>query len=229
MAYTTPYTFTALELLTAAKMNAIQNNISAIWTGTTAGDISYYTSSTARTRLGIGASGSLMRSTGSAPAWLGAGSNYQFLQVASGAPAWSSLSMCSVYHSTTQSVSNAVATEIAFDSEISDVPGWHSTSTNNSRITVDANGYYQASGFVEYTGAGGTGTYMDTVMIYINGVDSYSTRQWVEINAFNKRYSITTPIFGLAANDYIELVLEQNSGGSRTVQNSARFSVWRVR
>lgn len=72
MAYSTPYTFTALELLTAAKMNAIQTNISAIWTGTTAGDLDYYTSSTAKTRLAIGSTAGDMLYTNTArtaPAW----------------------------------------------------------------------------------------------------------------------------------------------------------------
>lgn len=54
MAYSTPYTFTALELLTAAKMNAIQANITAIWVGTTAGDMDYYTSATGKNRVAIG-------------------------------------------------------------------------------------------------------------------------------------------------------------------------------
>lgn len=69
MAFTTPYTFTALELLTAAKMNAIQANITAIWVGTTAGDMDYYTSATAKNRLAIGTAGQILLSSGSAPTW----------------------------------------------------------------------------------------------------------------------------------------------------------------
>lgn len=70
MAYSTPYTFTALELLTAAKMNAIQANITAIWVGTTAGDMDYYTSATGKNRVAIGANTTtvLMPSAG-APSW----------------------------------------------------------------------------------------------------------------------------------------------------------------
>ena len=78
MAYTAPYTFTALELLTAAKMNAIQANISALWVGTTAGDMDYYTSSSAKSRLAIGTAGQILTSTGSAPAW---GSGERFYEV----------------------------------------------------------------------------------------------------------------------------------------------------
>ena len=70
MAYSTPYTFTALELLTAAKMNAIQANITAIWVGTTAGDMDYYTSATGKNRIAIEANTTtvLMPSAG-VPSW----------------------------------------------------------------------------------------------------------------------------------------------------------------
>jgi len=70
MSYSSPYVFTALELLTAAKMNAIQNNISAIFVGTTAGDMDYYVSASAKQRLAIGANGYHLASSGSAPQWV---------------------------------------------------------------------------------------------------------------------------------------------------------------
>lgn len=73
MAYSTPYTFTALELLTAAKMNAIQTNITAMWVGTAAGDMSYYSSATAKTRVAKSTYGKVwrMNSGATAPEWGG--------------------------------------------------------------------------------------------------------------------------------------------------------------
>jgi len=70
MPYSAPYTFTALELMTAAKMNAIQANISAIWTGTTAGDIEYYTSSTAKTRVANPGNGYFLESATNTVQWV---------------------------------------------------------------------------------------------------------------------------------------------------------------
>lgn len=70
MAYATPYVFTALELLTAAKMNAIQDNITALWVGTTAGDQDYYVSATAKQHVAIGTAGQIWMSNGSAPGWV---------------------------------------------------------------------------------------------------------------------------------------------------------------
>ena len=69
MAYTAPYTFTALELLTAAKMNAIQANITALWVGTTAGDDDYYTSSSAKARRAIGTNGQISMVAGGVKTW----------------------------------------------------------------------------------------------------------------------------------------------------------------
>lgn len=69
MAYTTPITFVALQTLTAAQLNGIQANISSGWPYTTAGDIAYATSATAKTRLGIGATGQALVVIGAVPTW----------------------------------------------------------------------------------------------------------------------------------------------------------------
>lgn len=210
MAYSTPYTFTALELLTAAKMNAIQTNISAIWVGTTAGDLGYYTSSTAATRLGIG-------------------SAYQFLQVNSGAtaPAWSGLHFASVYHNTTQNVTTGVQTAITFNTETLDAQGWHDTGVNTNRITVGVTGYYVASTWLQYAATGGSGNYWDTVTFRVNGTDVFPHRQLQQVDAFSKMFVITSPIMAVTAAQYIDVTLEQNSGTTRAVQTNARLTVWR--
>jgi len=211
MAYSTPYTFTALELLTAAKMNAIQTNISAIWVGTTAGDTDYYTSSSAKSRLGIG-------------------SAYQFMQVNSGAtaPEWGGLQFASVYHSTTQNITNATPTALVFDTEIVDAQGWHSTVTNTSRFTIGVTGYYVFSTSFLYSAAGGSGSYHDTVELYKNGVSVFSDRRWNDVNAYSKMFTITFPIISGSATNYFEVYLEQNSGGTRAVQANANFEAWRI-
>lgn len=55
---------------TASQHNTyIRDNMAAIWVGTTAGDMDYYTSATAKSRLAIGTANQLLQSTGSAPAW----------------------------------------------------------------------------------------------------------------------------------------------------------------
>lgn len=71
MSYSAPHTFVTLELVTAAAMNAIQDNIkeTAVAKSTTAGDMTYATGANALARLAIGSAGALLASTGSAPSW----------------------------------------------------------------------------------------------------------------------------------------------------------------
>lgn len=210
MAFVTPYEFTALELVTAALMNGIQDNISEIWKGTTAGDLDYYTSSSAKSRLAIGTA-------------------YQFLQTNSGAtaPAWGGLHFASVYHNTTQNVNTGTPTALSFNTETYDAQGWHSAGTP-SRITVGTTGAYQASTYIEYTAAGGSGGYWDIVFFYVNGAEVMADRRRSEIDANTKKFIVTTPIIQLTATQYVEVYLEQNSGGTRAVQANTRLSLWRV-
>ena len=55
MAFTTPRTWTYGETVTEAQFNEqLRDNFNAVWVGTNAGDIDYYTSSTTKTRLAGG-------------------------------------------------------------------------------------------------------------------------------------------------------------------------------
>lgn len=77
MAFTTPKTWSTGELVTSSNFNQqIRDNLAALWTGSTAGDMEYYTSSTTKTRLPIGTADQLLRvnSTGTAPEWASTGS-----------------------------------------------------------------------------------------------------------------------------------------------------------
>ncbi len=77
MAFTTPRTWTYGETVTEAQFNEqIRDNFNAVWVGTTAGDIDYYTSSTTKTRLAGGTANALkylqLDSGGTALQWNGA-------------------------------------------------------------------------------------------------------------------------------------------------------------
>lgn len=70
MAFTSPLTAVSGATFTAAQFNTnVRDNLNAIWVGTTAGDMDYYSSSTAKSRVAIGANGSYLSSNGSAPGW----------------------------------------------------------------------------------------------------------------------------------------------------------------
>ena len=68
-----------------------KGNFTAVWVGTTAGDMDYYTSATAKNRLAIGAAGGILTSSGSAPQWTAVGSAFSFLRSNGSVPAWASL------------------------------------------------------------------------------------------------------------------------------------------
>lgn len=71
MAFSTVPTVATSDSWTASQHNTyIKDNFAAVWVGTTAGDMDYYTSSTVKSRLAIGTSYQILRSTGSAPAWV---------------------------------------------------------------------------------------------------------------------------------------------------------------
>lgn len=85
MAYDNSFTAVTGATYTAAQYNTyVKGNFTAIWVYTTAGDLAYATSASALTRLGIGAAGSVLYSTGSAPAWKAPGAAYKYLRMASG-------------------------------------------------------------------------------------------------------------------------------------------------
>lgn len=78
MSWTTPRTWVMGETVTAAILNlAIRDNLNALWTGTTNGDIEYYTSGTSKSRLGIGSSGQVLSVVSGVPAWADAGGVYR--------------------------------------------------------------------------------------------------------------------------------------------------------
>ena len=90
MAYTSGFTAVSGATFTAAQYNTnVRDNLSAIWVYTTAGDISYATSSTAASRLAL-VPGGVLYGGASAPAWLTTPAATSFLSKASGtgAPSW---------------------------------------------------------------------------------------------------------------------------------------------
>lgn len=79
MAFNNTFTAVVGATYTAAQYNTyVRDNFTAIWVGTTAGDMEYYTSSSAKARVAIGTAGQILMSNGSAPVW---GSGERFYPV----------------------------------------------------------------------------------------------------------------------------------------------------
>ena len=75
MAFTTPRTWTYGETVTEAQFNEqIRDNFNAVWVGTNAGDMDYYTSNATKARIGIGNVGDVLTvGSGTVPTWGGGG------------------------------------------------------------------------------------------------------------------------------------------------------------
>lgn len=54
----------------ATDWNVIVNNFAALWVGTTAGDIDYYSNASTKSRIAIGAAGTSLTSIGGVPSWV---------------------------------------------------------------------------------------------------------------------------------------------------------------
>jgi hypothetical protein len=117
----------------------------------------------------------------------------------------------SVYASALQAISNATGTDITFNTESIDTDSFHSTVTNTTRFTIPAGlgGKYLVSGSVRFN-PNATGRRL--VGIEKNGGTGVTYEGTPGASSF-----ITLPvqgIFTLAAADYVELNVYQDSGGT---------------
>jgi hypothetical protein len=138
---------------------------------------------------------------------------------------------CALTKSVAQSIANASEVTILFDTEDYDTDGFHSTSSNTSRITIP-------------TGKGGK--YLVTMQAMVNSV-GYPTQGGFNKNGSNLITTYTAAVagsgqpsrpciqisqqFSLAAGDYIELFVYQATGaaadvtGNNYTPNATRFAV----
>jgi hypothetical protein len=110
-------------------------------------------------------------------------------------------------------ISNNTATALTFDTETYDTDGYHSTSSNTSRITIPAGkgGYFQVGGHFEMN-ANTSG--FRILSIYKNG-SVYKTVLTTP-SGLEPSMMITCPIL-LAAGDYVELFYTQTSGSTQAI------------
>jgi hypothetical protein len=162
-------------------------------------------------------------SSGSTPARLGIGSTGQVLTVASGVPSWATpasggatFAGCRVLLTANQSVANSTDVAITFTDETYDTDGYHSNSTNTSRLTVPSGkaGYYQINANITWA-ANASG--IRDFNIYKNGNRAnYFTFNPQASNS--QSFQLSSILYG-AVGDYFEMFVFQNSGGALNVQS----------
>lgn len=122
-----------------------------------------------------------------------------------------------------QTISDTTETAITFDGEDFDTDGFHSTSTNTSRITIPSGkgGYYL---FILNGNWGGSATGYRSLILKKNGAN-YSPVAKQEINGqgsseFGQCISF---IVSAVAGDYFEIFCYQSSGGNLSILSNGTF------
>lgn len=128
------------------------------------------------------------------------------------------------FHSTTQSIASGSYVALAFNSELYDGAGMHSTVSNTGRLTVPAGagGKYSIGGCAELAASPGNPVRRG-IQIRVNGA-TVIARDEADRNPSNDApMSISTEYF-LAAGSYVELMVMQNTGVSINALASGGYS-----
>lgn len=135
----------------------------------------------------------------------------------------------SVYHDAAQSIANDTVTALAFNQERYDNGGFHSTVSNNTRLTAPVDGLYEIKGHIAFAAAanGRRG-----VTIRLNATTNLASQN-DNLDAANQACQLSVAReYRLAAGDYVELMAYQNSGGPVNVDvdgnRSPEFTIRRV-
>lgn len=123
-----------------------------------------------------------------------------------------------VYNDANISIPDSTPTALTFNSEIYDQDTIHDTGSNTSRLTCKTAGKYSIVGHVNFANGGGA---IRSVMIKVNGSDviAWDTSNFLTV----PNLSIST-LYDLSVNDYVELLVYQDSGGALNVNTAAKYS-----
>jgi hypothetical protein len=124
-----------------------------------------------------------------------------------------------VYDSTTQSVPSATSTAFTFDTERWDSSNLHDTVTNPSRITITSPGKYHITGNIEWPTAGGS---RRIILIRLNGTTIIAQTE-TDLPASQTITQNISTDWNFAANDYVEILGYQDSGGPLTIAASTGY------
>jgi len=127
-----------------------------------------------------------------------------------------------VYNSANQSIpGNAAFTTLTFNTERFDTAGLHRTDLDASRITAPTAGLYELTINISWeTNATGA----RELNLRKNGVDIVARDVVKPTDAPNSTEQSITTLVSLAAGDYVEVVLRQNSGAALNIVAAPQWS-----
>lgn len=128
---------------------------------------------------------------------------------------------CRVYNSANISVANNSWQALTFDTERWDTDDIHSTTTNTERLTCATAGTYLITGHISFAAnvAGNRGA-----GIRLGGTTYIATHLGLGGFAVNNTNITIVTMYQLAADEYVELMVYQNSGGALNVELKANHS-----
>ena len=128
---------------------------------------------------------------------------------------------CELTHSLTQALANSTGVTLAFNSELTDTDGMHSTTVNTMRITCQTDGRYLVTYNIAF--ASNT-TGIRRVTPQLSGV-SYPQGQ-AQVAAANGGSTAVTCSFviSMSTGQYLTLEALQTSGGTLDVNANASFT-----
>lgn len=190
--------------ITQNDADAIQNSIVDA-----KGDLITATADNTPARLGVGTNGQVLTAdstTATGLKWATASSTPTFVGA-------------SVFDANTQVISNGTNTAVTWTSETFDTNGFHSNTTNTSRMTIPSGyaGKYLVNASVRWeTAASG---YETRIAVVKNGSTVQQRIQLSSTTAVTSNQDITL-IVDCAVNDYLEIFVEQNRGQNSTMTKS---------
>jgi hypothetical protein len=179
--------------------SSVDTTTKALNPSTTLGDIEYRSSTAnTNTRLAVGTTGQVLTVAGGVPSW------------ATPAATTPTFAGCYLTNASDFSLPNNTNTAVTWSSETFDTDGYHSTSTNTSRITIPAGkaGKYLLT-FAGFYENGGTSN-SPRIRFYKNGTVFLSVQESAQFQMM----FVLSSIVSLAESDYVEVYLFHNSGGS---------------
>lgn len=120
---------------------------------------------------------------------------------------------CDIYNSSAQTINNNTTTALNFDTETQDTDGYHSTSTNTSRITIPTGlgGIYAIVAQVDWANNSSGKRVLD---VRVNGSTFINSESRPPSTSDPTPNHEITSILPLAAADYVEITAFQNSGSN---------------
>lgn len=125
-----------------------------------------------------------------------------------------------VYNNAAITLTTGVPAALTFNTERFDSGSIHSTSVNTSRLTLPVAGSYLVTGHGSFVS---NATGVRNLDIRLNGATVIASQLLPAASGIITTVSIST-IYQFAANDYIELVAFQNSGGNLDINTAGNYS-----